>query len=456
MWKKLLIVSLIFAISVVILIVLSLYSFQRFNGYVQYTDAVDRHHVLLTQLNELKLNLAEMENYQRAFLLFNDSTFLTGYEARKNKIKDVFASVHRLTKNDRGQQKRMRILNMTIKSRMDYLHTGLIVGYPSTDYKQDTAYMDRCKAIIEEMEGAENTALTEQLRSKEFYENTTPQNFRTVFILTMTIFAVSFGLLLQQYRDRLNYQQKLEKNILELNQVNSEWEQIAHAASHDLQEPLRKIRTFSNILRSRHLNKLDEDGQTVVKRIEAASLRAQSLMIDIVNYNMVVAPREEISLANLNEIFDDLMQSMEQTLKSQNAAIYADGLPDMPCYPSQMNLLFRCLIDNSLKFCRDEEPARITISGSVIEKKELPIKQNLSFSQYHKIVFEDNGIGFENQFSDKIFKMFQRLHGQDAPYEGRGIGLAIVKRIMTNHLGFVVARGRPGKGAKFILYFPVR
>ena len=456
MWKKLLTVSLIFIVSVVILIVLSLYSFQRFDGFIRYTDAVDKHHRLLTELNHMKLSLTSLESKQRAFLLFEDSSFLQPYEENKKLLIEKFTTLLLLTKADQEQQRRLRDLNLLIKSRLDYLHTGMMVGYPSTDYKRETSYMDRCMAIITEMEMAENNALNAQLESKEFYESTTPRNFRIVFILTMTVFAISFGLLIQQYRDRLINQQKLERNSLELNQANAEWEQIANAASHDLQEPLRKIRTFSNILASRNIHQLDEEGQMLLNRIETASARAQSLMLDIVTYNLVVYPREELTAVDLKEIRKDLLTSLEMRLKENHAAIYADELPVIRAYQSQIRLLFNCLVDNSLKFSRKEEPLKVTITASTIHQRELPVHQNLSFTHYHKIVFEDNGIGFENQFSDKIFMMFQRLHPQDSPYEGRGIGLAIVKRIMTNHMGMVIARGRPGKGAKFTLYFPVR
>jgi signal transduction histidine kinase len=456
MWKKLLTVSLIFVVSVVILITLSLYSFQRFNAFVKYTEAVDHHHVLRSELNQLRLILVELENSQRAFLLFEDSAFLEEYSGQEKKIKETFALIYGLTSTDREQQKRLRSLNLLIKSRIDFLHTDLIVGDVRSDYQPGRQYMQKCMSVITEMEDAENQTLAEHMQTKEFYQQTTPQNFSVVFILTMTIFAISFGLLLQQYRDRLRYQEKLEKNILELNQANAEWEQIAHAASHDLQEPLRKLRTFSGILLARHLEQLNEDGQTIVKRIDAASSRAQSLMQDIVNYNFIVSPKEELCPVDLTEIRNKLLGELHQALSDKQATIYAEELPVIRAYPTQILLLFSCLIDNSLKFAREDEPLKITITAAIIPQKELPVEQHLSFAHYHKIIFEDNGIGFENQFSERIFQMFQRLHTQDSVYEGRGIGLAIVKRIMTNHLGLVAARGRPGKGAKFILYFPVR
>jgi signal transduction histidine kinase len=456
MWKKILMISLIFAVSVVILITLSLYSFQRFNAFIKYSDAIDEHQVLLNSLHKLRVDLISLEDQQRAFLLFSDSSFLTSYENLEKQIMQSFSRVYELTKNNVDQQKRLQSLNVLIKSRMDFLTSGIIMGYPPADYRLEGSYMQKCLRVLDEMEASQDELIVSQRQTKEFYQTSTPQNFKTVFVLTMTVFAISFGLLLQQYHDRLRYQGKLEKNIVELNQANEEWEQIAYAASHDLQEPLRKIRTFSGILQSRHIDQLDAEGQTLVQRMDLASARAQSLMMDIVNYNMIVYPRENLAPVDLKDVRNQVIESFDERIKTKKASIFADDLPLVRAYPTQITVLLSCLIDNSLKFSKTDEPNRITISSSIVNQKTLPVQQNLSFSHYHKIVVEDNGIGFENQFSDKMFKMFQRLHNQEAGYEGRGIGLAIVKRIMTNHLGLVVAHGRPGKGAKFTLYFPVR
>lgn len=457
MWKKLLTVSLIFAVSVILLTMLSLYSFQRFDAFVKYTEATEHHHFVLKELSHLRLDLQEMESNQRAFLLFQDSSYLSLYQLDGLRIKQTFSSLIQHMKDRPEQRRRIRSLNLLIQRRIDYLESGMVMGYPATDHTKGKHYMDRCMQLISDMEVAENVVLKDITASKEFYQTTTPQNFRFVFVLTMTVFAISFGLLIKQYRDRYGYQRKLEQNIVELNQANAEWEQIAHAASHDLQEPLRKIRTFSGILTTRHLDNLDDDGQSLVKRIDVASARAQSLMHDIVNYNLVVYPREDLSPVDLKQVFNTSLEGFGERIQKCNAEIFIDELPLVRAYPTQVELLFKCLCDNSLKFCKSDDTLKITLSASIINQKELPVDHHhLSFTHYHKINFEDNGIGFENQFSEKIFKMFQRLHSQDSNYDGRGIGLAIVKRIMTNHMGFVIARGRPGKGAKFTLYFPVR
>jgi signal transduction histidine kinase len=456
MWKKLLTIYLIFGLSLAILISLSLYSFQRFNSFLKYAELVDRNNDVLTQLNELQIQLAEIENNHRAYILFNDTSFHVAYDSIRSQVRTTFGKIYQLLKGDPDQRKRLQTLNFLIRSQFDHWQSATMVGYPTVDYQSGKRLMARSHGIIKDMQAAEQAILQNQLITREFYEQTTPQTFRVVFVFTVIVFVVSFVILVQQYRDRLNYQQKLEKNILELNQANAEWEQIAYVASHDLQEPLRKIRTFCDLLISKYMQKLNDEGQLLVQRIDAASARAQFLMLDIVNYNMIVYTREEINSIDLDEVLSDLLSDMRDKLSEKHATVQHQGLPVVQGYPSQLTLLFKCLIENSLKFGKPAEPVLISITASVVHQKQLPVGQNLSFTHYHKIVFEDNGIGFENQFADKIFKMFQRLHPQESTYEGRGIGLAMVKRVVTNHTGFITARGRPGRGSRFTLYFPVR
>jgi signal transduction histidine kinase len=456
MWKKLLSIYLIFGVSLAILIALSLYAFQRFNAFVKYGDAVDHNHALITELNTLKVALTEAENNQRAFMLFNDSSFYYKYEDYMDNLRTTFGKVHELIGKDSAQHRRLRNLNITIKSQMEYLRSGMLVGYPVTDYRYEKGYMEKSLAMIAEMEKAERALLENQMNTRKFYENRTPQNFRIVFVFTLSIFCISFVLLVQQYRGRIKYQQRLEKNIVELNQANSEWEQIAYVASHDLQEPLRKIRTFSDLLQNKHLTQLDDEGQVLVQKINASSARAQSLMTDIVNYTAVAYTQEPLQQIDLNYILRKVMDDLHAQLDAKRAAVETEELPIVQGYPSQMLLLFRSLMENSIKFSKPDVPLRINLTSTTVKKKQLPFDVHLSTEEYHKIIFQDNGIGFENQYTDKIFKMFQRLHPADSNYEGRGIGLAIVKRIIANHMGFVVARGRTGRGAKFTLYFPLR
>jgi signal transduction histidine kinase len=456
MWKKLLIVSLIFGFSLAILIALSLFSFQRFDAYVSYADGIDEHHTLLKHLSNLRVQLVSLENYERGYLLFSDTSYYQNYTATQDSIRKTFSTVFQLTRDDNDLNEIVKALNFSIRSKIDLLNTSIQLGYPPGDEPKTKITMERCLGLIHQMEDIQHQRITQQLDRKEFYESSTPQNFRIVFVFAILVFCISFGLMIQQYRNRIIYQRELEKNNAELNQANAEWEQMAYVASHDLQEPLRKIRTFSDMLQAKFSEDLNEEGLVLIKRIDAASARVQSLMTDIVNYNLIVSAEEELVPVDINAILQEVMDDFKQTMNDKKVSVFIDHLPVLRGRPSQMRLLFRSLLDNSIKFSRPDEPVKISVTALTVGSKELPVSQSLSFTHYHKIIFEDNGIGFENQFADRIFRMFQRLHPQESPYEGRGIGLALVKRIMTNHMGIVVGKGRPNKGAKFILYFPVR
>jgi signal transduction histidine kinase len=456
MWKKLLTIYGIFAVSLAVLVGLSLYSFQRYNAYVNYTDAVDHHYLLLTELYKLKTHLTEAENYQRGLLLYEDSTFLDHYNRCVQSIKSSFGTVHQLTSSDSDQQKRAYSLNMAIKSQLDFLTTGMTVGDPNFSYVDEQKAVEKCITLIAEMERAEKLALSQRKIIKEFYENRTPQYFTIVFIFTLLVFCVSFGLLAGQYRSRLKYQRSLEDKIIELNQANAEAEQMSYVAAHDLQEPLRKIRTFSDLLLDRHIVQLDEEGQTIIKRIDVASTRAQSLMQDIVNYNTIAYAQEEAADVDIGQVVSDIAQDPDHPVKQSKSIIQFADLPVIKGYPSQISLLFRSLFENSVKFAQPGIPCVINVTATTVDQADLPIEDRKAYSRYNKIMITDNGIGFDNKFAAKIFQMFQRLHTQESSYKGRGLGLALVKRIMTNHHGLVTAEGQPEKGATFTLYFPVQ
>jgi signal transduction histidine kinase len=456
MWKKLLTLYGIFAVSLAVLVGLSLFSFQRYNAYVNYTGAVDHHYLLLTELYKLKTHLTEAGSYQRGLLLYNDSTFLNHYDSSVQAIKVSFAAVHNLTSNDKDQQKRSYALNIAIKTHLDFLSIGMNVGDPNFNHVEEKKAVDNCFTLISDMERAEKLSLGQRKIIKEFYEDKTPQYFTVVFIFTLIVFCASFGLLAGQYRSRLRYQRNLENKIIELNQANAEAEQMSYVAAHDLQEPLRKIRTFSDLLLERHIEQLDEEGQTIIKRIDVASTRAQSLMQDIVNYNTIAYAQEDLADVDVNSVITAIIQDPEHAVKQKNAILQFSDLPVIKGYPAQISLLFRAIFENSVKFAKPDLTPVIDISATTIDHTELPIRDRKAYSRYTKITVSDNGIGFEKKFADKIFQMFQRLHTQESAYTGRGLGLALVKRIMTNHHGIVVTESEPDKGATFILYFPVQ
>ena len=244
---------------------------------------------------------------------------------------------------------------------------------------------------------------------------------------------------------------KMREYLAELENRNSELEQFAYIASHDLQEPMRKIQTFTEVI-ERNL-----DDEVIVKRyfekINTSARRMVELITSVLNYSRLSKERDLREDADLNEVLAGIESDFELPIREKNAKIVYNGLPVLKAHPLQMHQLFSNLISNALKFSSGSPV--ITISSQKIAKegmKSSPVV--LTADQYLEIVVKDNGIGFEQEYENLIFSMFQRLHPRQE-YAGTGIGLAICKKIMENHKGFMRAEGEPRKGSSFYLYFPL-
>jgi light-regulated signal transduction histidine kinase (bacteriophytochrome) len=247
----------------------------------------------------------------------------------------------------------------------------------------------------------------------------------------------------------------LENKLHELNRSYAELEQFTFVASHDLQEPLRKIRTFSDRLVLQYNQQLDEKGLMIVERINFAAQRLQELIQDITNFTALVNKEEKSLRIDLNWIVAKTLKEYAPVIEQQRVSVFTVPLPIITGYPEQLLLLFRSVIDNAIKFSTTTEVPVLRISYAGIERHDKNGQSGVPGQRtYHKILIEDNGIGFDNEFAEKIFVIFQRLHTQQSNYRGKGMGLAIAQRVMVNHGGFVTAVGHPGKGAVFSLYFP--
>lgn len=251
----------------------------------------------------------------------------------------------------------------------------------------------------------------------------------------------------------LEYQQKLEANIRELNMSNHELEQFAYIASHDLQEPLRKIITFSTLLGDR-LKNLDAESQLYFSKIIASSKRMTSLISDVLEYSQIARSQAGFKPTDLNEILNTIKSDFELVLEQKKAVIYHSHLHSLNAIPQQITQLFANLMSNALKFCK-KDPI-ITISSRDLpahEAEQIPKLEKNVF--YVEITFQDNGIGFDPEFSEQIFTIFQRLNGR-SEYSGTGIGLAICKRIVENHHGYIIASSELNYGATFKVYLPIK
>lgn len=248
--------------------------------------------------------------------------------------------------------------------------------------------------------------------------------------------------------------EQLELKNQELEKMNKELQSFAYISSHDLQEPLRKIQTFSNQIIDREFDNLSEFGRDRFQRMQNAAQRMQTLINDLLAYSRTNTQERKLIKADINQIIQDVKEDLREELQQKNGQIIAERAQcDVDIIPFQMQQLMFNLISNSLKFARKDVDPVITIKCEINKGNKIAPGLLDPETEYCHLTFADNGIGFEQHYSGKIFEVFQRLHGKDA-YQGTGIGLAIVKKIVENHNGFITADGEPDKGAVFNIYFP--
>ncbi|PSL27520.1 ATP-binding protein [Chitinophaga ginsengisoli] len=233
----------------------------------------------------------------------------------------------------------------------------------------------------------------------------------------------------------------LEEKIKELNRSNQELEQFAYAASHDLQEPLRKIVYYSDYLSRYYIEEIDEKGKLYFNNMIGASQRMTQLIHDLLNFSTIYRDNLHLVKTDMNALAEEAMNDLEIAIKAKSVHIDVAPLPMLSVYPMQMRQLFHNLLSNAIKFSDEQRPPEVKVYATM-EGKQI------------QLIFEDNGVGFEEKYLDKMFSLFQRLHSREK-YAGTGIGLAMCKKIADLHNGFITASSEPGRGAKFILTLPL-
>lgn len=243
-------------------------------------------------------------------------------------------------------------------------------------------------------------------------------------------------------RERKEREEELRQFTIRLQQSNRELEDFAYVASHDLQEPLRKIQAFGDRLGRKYGDELTEEGLDYVRRMQNAASRMQTLINDLLLFSRVTSRAQPFQRVDLETIVEEVVHDLEVPIRELDAEVTAEGLPVIDADPTQMRQLFQNLIANALKFHRKDVAPRVTIAARV-DPREVEIS------------VADNGIGFEPRYAERIFEIFERLHGREI-YHGTGIGLAICRKIAERHGGTIEARGTPDAGATFLVRLPAK
>lgn len=250
-------------------------------------------------------------------------------------------------------------------------------------------------------------------------------------------------------------ERKLEEKINELNISNKDLEQFAYVASHDLQEPLRKIRAFGDRLKTNFFDQLNEEGQDYISRMQNAAERMQILIDDLLAFSRVTRTAKEFAEINIGELINKVVHDLDYTIENTAAKVTIEVPEQIEGISSQLAQVFQNIISNSLKFVKPGITPVVHISSQTITGNQLPFKEAIPHQSYCLIKITDNGIGFDESYASKIFDLFQRLHAR-SEYKGTGIGLAICKKIVENHSGFIFAKSVEGQGASFFIVLPIK
>lgn len=257
----------------------------------------------------------------------------------------------------------------------------------------------------------------------------------------------------QDITERKRTEEKLRRQNKQLEKINKDLESFTYVSSHDLQEPLRKIQLFAGRIAEQELEQLSEKGRDQFKRIQNAANKMQMLIQDLLSYSRANTVKGILETTELNNLAEEVKTDLKETIEDKKAEVIIGNLGKLPVLPFQMRQLFHNLMSNSLKFSKPGIPPKISISAETVNGNQVLPHPSSAHRKYKHLIFSDNGIGFESEYYERIFEVFQRLHGKDT-YPGTGIGLAIVKKIVDNHHGQVNVRSKPGEGTTFDIYLP--
>lgn len=451
-----------FAVCIVLLAILSWTSYNKIKNSTNYAVSVEHTHEVLRKSEELISILKDFETGQRGFLLTKERIFLEPYYRAESQVDNVYRALKSQIKDNELQLKRLDTLRTAILRKINLLRHNIKEVEQNEAFSKDSLLlgrveMDRIRLIVNRFQLTERQLLAERRAVKSKNDSQTKSVLMMLSVFSFLLLFVCFLLIFLELRRRLKFQHQLENKIDELNRSNADLEQFAYVSSHDLQEPLRKIRAFSDRLARKHGEALNEDGKDNLEKITNSAERMQNLINDLLDFSRLVN-RKELSFQeiNLQEIVDRVINDLSVKIEEKKAQINVEKLPYIWGVSFQLNQLFLNLVSNALKFTAEERTPFIEISHMLVKGADIKgIEKIRAEADYHKIIVSDNGIGFEEAYAEKIFVIFQRLHGRNH-YEGTGVGLAICRRIMSNHNGFIFAESQFGEGSRFILYFPTK
>ncbi|WP_075351147.1 sensor histidine kinase [Algoriphagus marinus] len=458
-------------ITLVLVILGSAISFWVANRIDYYTAELVHTEEVLQSTDKLYATILERETSIRGYLLTGNEDFLANYENSITNGREVFNHILNLTEDNPVQQNYLQELNIFMKQRLDvferskeyYKINKTLDGFLNNSKVEDAVNGHiSIKNLINQINAEEERILIQRNEILINNVNALPFivgliSFFSILMGALTLFSIFHYNRASKINDQKikNYQETLKEKIELLNESNNELKQFAYIASHDLQEPLRKITSFSDLLKEQFDEKLEGEGKHYMERITASANRMRQLITDLLEYSRAGRDSmESIKMINLEDILDSVLDDLEISITEKDAKIKYENLPTIEGKETELRQVFQNLISNSLKFSQAGIAPEITITAS-----NAPIELISKYAQldqsinYYLIKVADNGIGFDQDYADTIFTIFQRLHGK-SEFEGTGIGLSITRKIIEKNNGLILAEGKPEIGATFIIILP--
>ena len=426
---------------------------------------------ILLNTRELEVSLSRYVLNVRSFLQTDNPEIHNEIQGAMAAVDSALAAYDRVISTPHQQE-----LSAGFKTRWralkEFAGTLLASGVRPIK-KADSDQLTGLRLSLEEYVGGDMQA--EALAGYETQRNETMENLRLILTVALgllivgSIFALSTGAavgraVLNSERQLIDAHDLLEGKVEErtaelsasteaLMRSNRELEQFASVASHDLQEPLRKIQAFGDRLQDRSGDQLTEQGKDYLDRILSSASRMRRLIDDLLSFSRVATKAQPFVLTDLGTLLTEVVSDLEGRLQQTEGHVEVGELPALEADPMQMQQLFQNLIANGLKFHRPGIPPVVQVQGRVTA--ETVNMDGVGPVRMVELTVQDNGIGFEEIYLDRIFNVFQRLHGRNE-YEGTGMGLAISRKIVERHGGTITAKSKLGEGAIFVIHLPLQ
>lgn len=452
-----------FLVALVLIVSGFVMSFYSYTQYGKDAGRVRHTHDVISALETTLSLLKDVETGSRGYVITNDSAYLEPYLTALRLLPAQLNKVRTLVADNPAQSRQATLLARLVGEKVAI--TKLRAETKLTDVRRGRSYtaegkrrMDHLRRHVAAMVGAERSlmAIRNQQANRSFRH--TLFLILGLSLLTFVALAVSYHQLTQELarrqetEDQLRgYEARLREQIRQLEASNEELERFAFVASHDLQEPLRKIQSFATLVTDRYGNLFNAESQVFMDKIIHSAERMSKLIKDLLNFSRLSSNREDFKPVRLDTVVQRILDDQELRIKGLNVRVEVGPLPMIQGVASQLEHLFGNLISNALKFLRSDVPPLLRIAAKPVDGGAYDVL--IAGRRYFEITVEDNGIGFDEKYLDHIFKVFQRLHGK-SEFNGTGIGLAICKRVVVYHRGLITARSRPNQGTTFIVVLP--